>query len=33
MAIALGEPTGCAVDFVKNFVDDGGRESWVGTVP
>ena len=33
LAIALGEPTGCGVDSVQDFVDDGGRESWVGAVP
>jgi hypothetical protein len=33
LAIALGEPTGCAVDSVQYFVDDGGRESWVDAVP
>ena len=33
LAIALGESAGCAVDSVQNFVDVGGRESWVGTVP
>ena len=32
LAVALGEPTGCAVDSVQNFVDNGGRESWVGAV-
>ena len=33
LVIALSEPAGCAVDSVQNFVDDGGREAWVGTVP
>ena len=32
LAIALGEPVDCAVDSVQNFFDDGGLESWVGTV-
>ena len=33
LAVALGEPTGCAVVSVQDFVDDGGRESWVSAMP